>query len=93
MSQRPNPFEIDLEKNAANHVPMSPLTFIARAAAVYPQRAAVVHGHDQLTWAESYDRCRRLASARSAGAASGAATPWPSWPRISCTFRRISACP
>ena len=39
MGQRANPYEIDLERNAANHVPLSPLTFIARAAAVYPQRS------------------------------------------------------
>ncbi len=63
MSPRPNPFETDLEQNAANYVPLSPLTFIARAAAVYPQRTAVVHGKDRFTWAESYARCRRLASA------------------------------
>src|SRR6185312_5363305 len=65
MSQRTDPYELDLERNAANHVPLSPLTFVGRAAAVYPQRTAVVHGKDRFTWAESQARCRRLASALS----------------------------
>jgi 3-(methylthio)propionyl---CoA ligase len=63
MGQRANPYEIDLERNAANHVPLSPLTFIARAAAVYPQHTSVIHGKERFTWVESYARCRRLASA------------------------------
>ncbi|MGH6961523.1 MAG: AMP-binding protein, partial [Dongiaceae bacterium] len=65
MSQRTSPYEFDLEQNAANHVPLSPLTFIVRAAAVYPQRVAVLHGKEGFSWAESYSRCRRLASALS----------------------------
>src|SRR3546814_3448098 len=39
-----NPFETDLERGPANHVPLSPLSFLPRAAAVYPGRCAVVHG-------------------------------------------------
>jgi len=53
----------DLGANAANHVPLTPLTFLARAAAVFPDRTAVVHGRTRRTWAETYVRCRRLASA------------------------------
>jgi fatty-acyl-CoA synthase len=52
-----------LEKNQANYTPLTPLTFIERAAAVYPTRLAVVHGAYRATWAETYARCRRLASA------------------------------
>ncbi len=52
-----------LAKNQANYTPLTPLTFIARAAAVYPTRPAVVHGAYRATWAETYVRCRRLASA------------------------------
>jgi len=59
----PSAYDTDLEKNPANYVPLSPLTFIRRAAAVYPQRPAVVHGSERYSWAESYARCRRLASA------------------------------
>ena len=58
-----NPYEIGLEKNAANFVPLSPLTFIERAATVYPDHTAVVHGPVRRTWAQTYARCRRLASA------------------------------
>jgi fatty-acyl-CoA synthase len=52
-----------LEKNQANYTPLTPLTFIERAAAVYPTRLAVVHGAYRATWSETYARCRRLASA------------------------------
>jgi fatty-acyl-CoA synthase len=55
-----------LAKNAANYVPLSPLSFLVRAAAVYPDRVAVVHGATQYSWAESFARCRRLASALAA---------------------------
>ncbi len=58
-----NMYDTDLPKNAANYVPLSPLTFIERTASVYPQRTAVVHGQIRRTWAETYARCRRLASA------------------------------
>ena len=51
------------QKNAANHVPLSPLTFIEKTAAVFPDRIAVVHGDRRYTWAESFARCRRLSSA------------------------------
>jgi fatty-acyl-CoA synthase len=59
----PSIYDRDLDKNAANFAPMSPLTFLERAAAVYPDRVSVVHGDRTHTWRESYDRCRRLAGA------------------------------
>jgi fatty-acyl-CoA synthase len=52
-----------LEKNQANYAALTPLTFIERAAYVYPKRLAVVHGARRFTWEETYARCRRLASA------------------------------
>jgi fatty-acyl-CoA synthase len=58
-----NPFEQDLAKHQANYTPLSPLTFLQRAAAVYPQRTAIVHGERRQNWADTYSRCRRLASA------------------------------
>ncbi len=58
-----NPYDTDLDKTGANFMPLSPLTFIRRAAAVYPNRAAVVHGDWRITWSEAYGRARRLASA------------------------------
>ncbi|MBI2316107.1 MAG: acyl-CoA synthetase [Betaproteobacteria bacterium] len=63
MSQKPNPYDVDLDKNPANYAALTPLSFIERAAYVYPQRLAVVHGARRFTWAEAYARSRRLASA------------------------------
>jgi len=61
--KRNNPYKIDLDRNPANYVPLSPLSFLARAAEVYPDRIAVVHGDWEQTWAQTYRRCRQLASA------------------------------
>ena len=58
----PSPYD-DLPRNQANHAPLSPLTFIERAAYVYPDKASVVHGSERWTWKQTYARCRRLASA------------------------------
>ena len=58
-----NPYQLGLDRNPANYVSLSPLTFIERAAAVYPERIATIHGSMRRTWAETYSRCRRLASA------------------------------
>ena len=60
---RRHQYEADLSPVAANHVPLTPLAFLVRAAAVYPRRTAVVHGARDYTYAELYARCRRLASA------------------------------
>ena len=57
------PFALGLDKNPANYVPLSPLSFLRRAADVYPERLAVIHGDQRRTWREVYARCRRLASA------------------------------
>ena len=62
----PGIFETGLDANQANYTPLSPLSFIRRAAQVHPEREAVVHGARRFTWAETYARCRRLASALSA---------------------------
>ena len=58
-----SPYEQGLDKNQANHAPLTPLTFIERAAAVYPDKPSVVHGDLRYTWKETYARCRQLASA------------------------------
>ncbi len=59
----PNSYTIGLDRTVANHVPLTPLGFIERSAATFPNRLAVVHGVRRYTWRESYERCRRLASA------------------------------
>ncbi len=62
----------DLPRLAANHVPLSPVSFLLRAARVYPGRVAVIHGRRRTTYAEMAERCRRLASAlRRAGVGTG----------------------
>ena len=58
-----SPYAVGLEKNAANYVALTPLTFIQRSAYIYPDRVAVIHGARRYTWRESYTRARRLASA------------------------------
>jgi fatty-acyl-CoA synthase len=58
-----SPFEQNLDRNSANYVPLSPLSFIERAASVYPNRIAVIYGDQRYTWKETYARSRRLASA------------------------------
>jgi fatty-acyl-CoA synthase len=52
-----------LDRNEANYTPLNPVTFLERAAYVYPDRVSVVHGEWRTTWRETYARCRRLASA------------------------------
>ena len=52
----------DFKKVKANHVPLSPLTFLPRAASLYPENEAVVYGKRSYTWSECYERCKRLAS-------------------------------
>ncbi|WP_020204730.1 MULTISPECIES: acyl-CoA synthetase [Cupriavidus] len=59
----PTDFDTGLGKNPANHVPLTPLDYLARAAAVYGERLAIVHGPVRQTWRETYARARRLASA------------------------------
>ena len=65
LTGRINAYELGLDKNPANHTPLTPLGFIERAAFVYPKRIATVQGPMRRTWAETYARCRRLASALS----------------------------
>ena len=61
-----NPYETDLDRNPANFAALTPLSFLERAASVYPDRVAIVHGPQRQTWAATYARCRRLASALAA---------------------------
>ena len=60
---RTNPYEKFLNKNPANYSALTPSSFLERAAFVFPERIATVQGEVRRTWAETYARCRRLASA------------------------------
>ena len=57
-----NPFETGLGPRPANFSPLTPTSFLHRAAAVYPRKAAVIHGEHTFTYAELHARTRRLAS-------------------------------
>jgi fatty-acyl-CoA synthase len=56
-------FDEDLPRQAANFAALTPLSFLERAAEVYPQHAAIIHGPLRRSWGKTYERCRRLASA------------------------------
>jgi fatty-acyl-CoA synthase len=56
-------YSTDLDRNAANFSPLSPITFIERAASVYPERCALVYNETQRDWSETYRRCRQFAAA------------------------------
>ncbi|HZA00749.1 MAG TPA: acyl-CoA synthetase [Hyphomicrobiaceae bacterium] len=58
-----SPYDINLDKNPANYQPLTPLTLLERAALVYPDHTAVIHGTRRTSYHEFYARCRRLASA------------------------------
>ncbi|MEM7406665.1 MAG: acyl-CoA synthetase [Pseudomonadota bacterium] len=58
-----NPYASGLDKTSANFEPLSPLSFIARAAAIYPDHPAIVYGTRRQSWGATYERCIRLASA------------------------------
>jgi fatty-acyl-CoA synthase len=83
VAQEANPFSRDLDRNPANFAPLTPLSFIGRAASVYPERLALVHGGQRFSWSETYERCRRLASAlarRGVGAGDTVAVMLPNIP-------------
>lgn len=56
-------YDTGLERRGANHVALSPLSFLRRTAEVYPDRAAIRYAGTEQSWAETYSRCRQLAGA------------------------------
>ncbi len=63
MRKKPHPYEQDLDRNPANYAALTPLSFLERAAYVYPAAGAVIHGKERYTWKQTYARARRLGSA------------------------------
>ena len=55
-------YSFGLDKNAANYVPLSPLSFLVRSASVYPDHTSAVYEGRKFTWAQTYERCKRFAS-------------------------------
>jgi fatty-acyl-CoA synthase len=62
-TKRTGPYRDGLGKTQANYASLSPLSFLPKAASVHPNRTAIIHGAWRSTWAQTYARCRRLASA------------------------------
>jgi fatty-acyl-CoA synthase len=62
MSGQQSQYSIGLDKTSANFVPLTPLSFLARTAAVYPDHISAVYEGRVFTWAQTYARCRRFAS-------------------------------
>lgn len=58
-----NPYNTDLDRNPANYQPLTPLTFLERAASVYPDHTAIIHGSLRRNYADFYTRSRQLGSA------------------------------
>ena len=58
-----NPYEDGMDRNAANFVPLSPLSFLARTKDVYPDHPALIYGSRRYSWRQVYDRTARLAGA------------------------------
>jgi fatty-acyl-CoA synthase len=78
-------YQRDLDQTAANFVPLSPLSFLRRAAAVYPEKLAVVHGARHFSYRQFDERCRRLAAAlasRGVGQGSTVAVLAPNIPAL-----------
>ena len=80
-----NAYETDLDRNPANYAPLTPVSFIERAAYVYPDRTALVHGARRYTWKQTYARSRRLASALAGRGVGVGATGTPDTPGAGAT--------
>src|SRR4051795_12033255 len=85
MSAAQNQYSIGLDKTPANYVPLTPLSFLARSAAVYPDHVSAVYEGRSFTWSETYARCRRFASylaSRKIGAGDTIAAMLPNVPAM-----------
>ncbi len=91
----PNKYDLHLEQNDANFVPLSPLSFLRRTAEVFPDRTAVIHGDKSRTWSETYARCRLLASSlakRGIGCGDTVAVMAPNVPALLEAHFGVPAC-
>ena len=66
MNQQPDPARLALPQTPANHVPLSPLSFLKRIASVFPDHPAIIHGDRRIGYGEFRDRVSRFASALAA---------------------------
>ena len=58
-----NDFDVSLKKNEANYVPLTPISFLKKAATTFPNKRSIIYEEKFFTWSETYSRCKRLASA------------------------------
>src|SRR5215813_3588011 len=80
-----NQYDVGLDKNPANYVALTPLSFLERSAAVYPNHVSAVYEGRSFTWSETYERCRRFASylaARGIGTGDTVAAMLPNIPAM-----------
>ncbi len=85
MSGQQSQYSIGLDKTPANFVPLTPLSFLARTAAVYPDHISTVYEGRVFTWAQTYARCRRFVSflaARNIGSGDTVAAMLPNIPAM-----------
>jgi 3-(methylthio)propionyl---CoA ligase len=85
MSGQQSQYSIGLDKTPANFVPLTPLSFLARTAAVYPNHVSAVYEGRVFTWSQTYARCRRFASflaARNIGSGDTVAAMLPNIPAM-----------
>jgi fatty-acyl-CoA synthase len=61
MTAKHSKYDVGLDKTPANFVALSPLSFIARTAAIYPDHTSTVYEDRRFSWSETYARCRRFA--------------------------------
>ena len=56
-------YNLDLDHDPSNYIPLSPLSWLERAADIYPNRTSIIHEKREFRWSQTYSRCRKLASA------------------------------
>ena len=91
----PTKYDLDLGRNEANYVPLSPLSFLRRTAEVFPERVSVIYGGESCTWSETYRRCRQLGSAlakRGIGRGDTVAVMAPNVPALLESHFGVPAC-
>jgi fatty-acyl-CoA synthase len=85
MSGKHSQYDTGLDKRPANFVALTPLSFLTRTAAVYPDHVSTVYEGRVFTWSQTYDRCRRFAgylAGRNIGAADTVAAMLPNIPAM-----------
>lgn len=61
--EQPHIYNLGLDKNPANYTPLTPISFLERSASIFPNKVAQIHHTTKYTWAETFARCKKLASA------------------------------